>query len=398
MQITWPRSPSSRRRAPTAFAVCPPMPASTSSKTSVRCGVEARRSAHDREHHARELAARGDLAQRPGGHAGVRGDHELDRVGAARAPARASLELDLEARVLHRQRAQLLDDRLGEPGRRLAAGGPQRRDVLAELARARWRAPRSACSIATSAPVSSSWRARARGGELEQRLDAAAVLSQHAVERLQARFDGLERRLDARHVQLARSRRRRGSRAARRPAPGPRWRRRAGARRGRRAQGRRPRPPPARRTARASSSAAPASRLVLAARARRPRPPRPRVSASARRSRSRATSSRSCSPASGRQLVDLAELELEQAQLALAVGGQLCELLQVRAELPDASRRAAAQAAQTAGVRRAAQAVEDLQLGAGERSACGARAGRRRTAAAPPASRRSATLAARPLR
>src|SRR5439155_700996 len=35
MQTTWRPSASSRRRSPTARAVCPPMPASTSSKTSV---------------------------------------------------------------------------------------------------------------------------------------------------------------------------------------------------------------------------------------------------------------------------------------------------------------------------------------------------------------------------
>ena len=63
MQTTWRPSASSRSRSPTARAVWPPMPASTSSKTSVAPppGVG---DAHQREHHARELAARRDVAQR----------------------------------------------------------------------------------------------------------------------------------------------------------------------------------------------------------------------------------------------------------------------------------------------------------------------------------------------
>ena len=41
--------------------------------------------AHQREHHARELAARCGLAQRAGGHARVGRDQELDVVAAGRA-------------------------------------------------------------------------------------------------------------------------------------------------------------------------------------------------------------------------------------------------------------------------------------------------------------------------
>ena len=122
-----------------------------------RCGVG---DAHDREHHPRELAAGGDLPQRPGRHAGVGRDHELDRVGA-RWPRLALAEHHLEARLPHRQRVELLAHRRREaPGGRPARVA-QRPDLLLELAAARPRARRRPRSSATSAPASSSWRARA---------------------------------------------------------------------------------------------------------------------------------------------------------------------------------------------------------------------------------------------
>ena len=97
------------------------------------------------------------------------------------------------------------------------------------------------------------------------------------------------------------------------------------------------------------------------------------------------------------QRVDLAELVLEQVELALALGGELGELDQPPLELARMSVGGGA-GSQARGLLGAAEVVEDLQLGAAEASACGARAGRRRRAASPPRSRSSETVAERPLR
>jgi hypothetical protein len=59
------------------------------------------------EHHARELSAGGDLAQRAGRHAWIRGDHELDGI-TARWTGVAWSEGDLEGRISHRQSRELL--------------------------------------------------------------------------------------------------------------------------------------------------------------------------------------------------------------------------------------------------------------------------------------------------
>ena len=65
MQSTWKRSPSRCSRAPTTSATAPPMPASTSSKMSVLPGRVGRGERFQREHDARQLAARRDARQRP---------------------------------------------------------------------------------------------------------------------------------------------------------------------------------------------------------------------------------------------------------------------------------------------------------------------------------------------
>ncbi len=105
-------SASSRRWAPTARAVCPPIPASTSSNTSsepspsppiapafaaapcrraLAATVAAAgrrptvRGAQQRQHHPRELAARRDLPQRAERQTRVGSDQELDSVTATRA-------------------------------------------------------------------------------------------------------------------------------------------------------------------------------------------------------------------------------------------------------------------------------------------------------------------------
>ncbi len=115
--------PSSRSRSPTARAVWPPMPASTSSKTSVACplreasapaGVSAAAGGSETighcgksEHHARELSAGADLAERARRNARIGGDHELDGV-TARGAGVSRDEGDLEGGVGHCQRRELL--------------------------------------------------------------------------------------------------------------------------------------------------------------------------------------------------------------------------------------------------------------------------------------------------
>src|SRR5437588_9649173 len=85
------------------------------------------------EHHARELAPGGDLAQRRGGDAGVGSDPELDRIGA-RATRLALGELDLEGGIRHLQRGELLAHGEREPRSRRPPGATQEANLRAELA------------------------------------------------------------------------------------------------------------------------------------------------------------------------------------------------------------------------------------------------------------------------
>ena len=138
--MTWRPSASARSCSPTARAVWPPMPASTSSNTSVaraRLGGDA----HQRQHHARELAARGGLAQRA----------RRARRGWARSGTRprrrrvgpgvvARRERDLERRALHRQLGEPVAHRLGQ--RRAAAS--------ARASRSARRAPSASSARAAS--------------------------------------------------------------------------------------------------------------------------------------------------------------------------------------------------------------------------------------------------------
>ena len=87
---------SARSRSPTARAVAPPTPASTSSNTTVGEPSTDGGDAHQREHHARQLTAGGDLAQRTraaprdSGRSGTRRSrHPPGRNGPA-APLRRS--------------------------------------------------------------------------------------------------------------------------------------------------------------------------------------------------------------------------------------------------------------------------------------------------------------------
>ena len=196
--------------------------------------------AHQGEHDARELAAGGDLAQRAGGDAGVRGDEELDGVGPARGRL-ALLQRDLEAGALHGQLGQTLADRTRQPSARPspAPTAASRRPAPAR------RAPPRARPLPAPAPPR---RPRAR----------------RAVRDSAPRGPG--RRRSCRHACARGARARPG---APRWPPAPRARRRA-PRRSAAAHrpGRRPRRP-------ASASARPARR-ARGRRRRRPRAPRRR--------------------------------------------------------------------------------------------------------------------------
>lgn len=134
--------------------------------------------------------AGGDLAQGSCGHAGVRGDHELDAVGAGRAGI-ALAEANLEGGVAHRQRGQLGADRLGELLGRRAALAAKLLDVplqghprlLQALGALRER-DLGAAQLLTARPR--------LYGEVEHRADAAAVLAREAFDGVQALFDRIE--------------------------------------------------------------------------------------------------------------------------------------------------------------------------------------------------------------
>src|SRR5436190_11486664 len=77
-----------------------------------RARTAAGRDAHQREHHARELAAGGAVAEGGRRDARVRGDHELGALGAGRRDLVAWPQLDREARAVHRERGEFLLDAL----------------------------------------------------------------------------------------------------------------------------------------------------------------------------------------------------------------------------------------------------------------------------------------------
>ena len=93
--------------------------------------------------------------------------------------------------------------------------------------------------------------------------------------------------------------------------------------------------------------------------------------------------------------VDLAQLELEQVELALALAGELAQLLEPLPRARACSRERRAQAAQARGLLGAAEPVEDLELGAGE-GQLAVLVLAVEGAAAPPMSRSSPTVAERP--
>ena len=117
-------------RRPTASAALPPTPASTSSKTSVRGEtfffVAGRADASlERQSHARQLAAGGDLVQGLQLLAEVGRDQERDRVDPALGPFRRlrGLDADPDAGLFHGQRRQFLLDTFAELDRGFLAAG-----------------------------------------------------------------------------------------------------------------------------------------------------------------------------------------------------------------------------------------------------------------------------------
>ena len=191
------------------------MPASISSNTSVACcpttsesspaGAGAGRVLHRRrdhgQHHARELAAGGDLAQRAGRHAGVGGDRQLDRVPAARPRARARTG---RRRSPHPPSPA---PRAARARRRPGAGPPARarRATPAPAGRAP-RCARGSCSLACARALARLQLLAPRAGALgvfEHGRDRAAVLADQPLRRRQALFDLLQRPLLARASALA---------------------------------------------------------------------------------------------------------------------------------------------------------------------------------------------------
>ena len=257
---------SSRRRSPTARAVWPPMPASTSSNTSVACAnadglgrlprapPRRRRTIghRGRQHHARELSAGADLAQRTGGHAGVGGDHELHGIAAARARALAGERRPRSPRP-------------PSPARRAARAPPaEARRVAARAPGAERRtwssscrpAPRSGAAVLARAPPRRPPAARAAPaplGVVEHGRERATVLAHQSLDAREALFDLLSASLLARRAV-------RSSRAARRRAPATRSRARASARRARPGVGSTPATSSSRAATPASSGAAPGPR------------------------------------------------------------------------------------------------------------------------------------------
>ena len=192
MQMTWRPVASARSCSPTARAVWPPMPASTSSNTSVAPPLPAAgRVAHQRQHHARQLAAGGDLAHRR-----RRARRGWARSGtpppsAPAGPGSRASRRDLERRAVHRQ--------LGEP---LAHRRRQRGAAAARAARSSRRpsrARRARASPARRSPLQRDLGAgqlvAARAAALrvrEHRRDRPAVLALQPLEHRQALLDRVE--------------------------------------------------------------------------------------------------------------------------------------------------------------------------------------------------------------
>ena len=102
------------------------MPASTSSNSSVATPSASAEQRLEREHDARQLAARGDLRQRPRGLAGIGREQELELLGAVGRGRIERLERDGELRLREAERRQFAGQRGLEPLRRRAASAAER--------------------------------------------------------------------------------------------------------------------------------------------------------------------------------------------------------------------------------------------------------------------------------
>ena len=131
--MTWWCRASSARVLPSAAPSRPPTPVSISSKTSVGHAVDAGEHGLGGEGHPRELAARGDLAERPGASPGLARRAISTRSapdsggGAAVGSSPSSRRLDLDGRAAPLE-AQRLEPRLDRPGELLGRLAPGRRE------------------------------------------------------------------------------------------------------------------------------------------------------------------------------------------------------------------------------------------------------------------------------
>ena len=147
------------------------------------------RGGHERQHHARQLAAGRGLAQRRRGHARVGRQQEVDPLRPRRAHLLARLQHDLERRAVHRERVELLDHAPGQLRRRL-------RPRLGELRRPARARSASASAAAADRPLGGHLGVgqpvalgAAALGVLEHRGHRAAVLALEPVVAVQALLD-----------------------------------------------------------------------------------------------------------------------------------------------------------------------------------------------------------------
>ena len=197
---------------PTISATRPPMPASTSSNTSVGTSATCGGDGLDRQADARQLAAGGHLGQRPQRRARVRGDQELDLLRARRrCPSRSASARPRSARPPW-----------PGPASARSPAGPAPRRLARARAKAAARPAGSACAAARSLRlqllgarlVAQRGEALREPGErLRKPLRRDPVLARGVVHRLEALLDFLQAARD-------RDRARCGSGAGRTPPPG----------------------------------------------------------------------------------------------------------------------------------------------------------------------------------
>ena len=154
-------------------------------------GPAPRALARERQHHPRELAARGRVAQRRDRHPGVGRDPELDRLlararrsrpGAARARPRASRRSSRAARA---RSATRFSSSPAADVRASLSSAASSRAPLRRLGQLAPRAPRRA----RRRPRSARSRSRQRLGVGQDGLDRAAVLALQPVEHVEALLD-----------------------------------------------------------------------------------------------------------------------------------------------------------------------------------------------------------------